>query len=61
MCVKYIANGKLLYNTGSSTQYCDNLEGWDEVGDGKEGQERGDIYILMADSCFYMAEINTTL
>ena len=25
--VKQIANGKLLYDTGSSTQYCDNLEG----------------------------------
>ena len=27
--VKQIANGKLLYNTGISMQYCDNLEGWE--------------------------------
>ena len=30
---------------------CDNLEGWDGVGGRKETQERGDIRILMADSC----------
>ena len=28
---------------------CDNLEGWDGVGSGKEVQEGGDICILMAD------------
>ena len=28
-----------------------NLEGWDGEGDGKEGQEGGDICIPMADSC----------
>ena len=29
----------------------DSLEGWDGVGDGREVQEGGDIYILVADSC----------
>ena len=40
---------------------CDNLEGWDGVGGGREVQEGGDICILMVDSCCYMAETNTTL
>ena len=40
---------------------CDNLEGWDRMGSGREVQEGGDICILMADSHFCMAEINTTL
>ena len=30
---------------------CDNLEEWDELGGGREGQERGDICIPMTDSC----------
>ena len=30
---------------------CINLEGWDGVGDGREGQKGVDICILMADSC----------
>ena len=30
---------------------CVNLEGWDGEGDGREGQERGDIGIPAADSC----------
>ena len=30
---------------------CTNLEGWDEEGDGREVQKRGDICIPMADSC----------
>ena len=38
---------------------CDNLEGWDGVGGGREVQEEGDICIPMADSCQYMAETNT--
>ena len=29
---------------------CDNLEGWDAKGGGKEVQEGGDICISMADS-----------
>ena len=40
---------------------CDNLEGWDGVGDGREGQEEGDICIPVADSCWCMAETNTTM
>ena len=28
-----------------------NLEGWDGVGDGREFQKGGNIYIPMADSC----------
>ena len=40
---------------------CDNLEGWDGVGDGREVQEGGDIYIPMADSCCCMAESNIML
>ena len=31
--------------------YCDNLEGWDEVGGGREVQEGGDVCIPMADLC----------
>ena len=30
---------------------CDNLEGWDGVGSGREVQEGGDIWIPTADSC----------
>ena len=30
---------------------CVNLEGWAGEGDGREVQERGDIWILRADSC----------
>ena len=30
---------------------CDNLEGWDGEGDGREFQKGGDICIPMADSC----------
>ena len=30
---------------------CDNLEGWDGVGDRREAQEGGDTYIPMAGSC----------
>ena len=37
---------------------CNNLEGWDEKEDGKEVQERGDICIPMADSCWYLTENN---
>ena len=40
---------------------CNNLEGWDEKEDGKEVQERGDICIPMADSCWCLAETNTIL
>ena len=30
---------------------CDNLEGWDEVGGGREVQEGGDVCIPRADLC----------
>ena len=30
---------------------CINLAGWDGVGDGREVQKGGDIYMPMADSC----------
>ena len=30
---------------------CDNLDGWDGVGDGREVQEGGDIFISMAGPC----------
>ena len=30
---------------------CDSLEGWDEVGGGREVQEGGDRCIPVADSC----------
>ena len=29
---------------------CDNLEGWDEMGVGREVQEGGDIWMPMVDS-----------
>ena len=38
---------------------CDNLEGQDGVGGGKEVEEGGDICIPVSDSCCYMAETNT--
>ena len=38
---------------------CDDLDGWD--GSGKEVQERGDIYIHIADLLHCTAETNTTL
>ena len=41
--------------------FCDNLEGWDGVGGGREVQKGGDICIPMADSCCYMAETNTSM
>ena len=40
---------------------CDNLDGLDGVGDGREVQEGGDIYIPMADPCCCMAESNIML
>ena len=33
---------------------CDNLKGWDGVGDGKEVQEGGDMGVSMADSYWCM-------
>ena len=40
---------------------CDNLEEWDGVEEGREFHGGGDICILMADSHFCMAEVNTIL
>ena len=39
---------------------CDNLDGWDGVGGGREVQERGDICTPVVDSCC-TAETNTIL
>ena len=37
VCVCKIDSGNLLYDAGSSNQVlCDSLEGWDEVGNGRE-------------------------
>ena len=40
---------------------CNNPEGWDGVGGGRQGQEGGNICISMCDSCQCKAETNTTL
>ena len=40
---------------------CDNLEGCNGIRGGTEVQEGGDICILRAGSCCYVAETNTTL
>ena len=40
---------------------CDNLEGCDGVGGGREVQEGGDICIPMTDSCLCVVETNTIL
>ena len=37
---------------------CNNLEGWDAEGDGREVQEEEDICTPMADSCGYLTENN---
>ena len=42
----------ICYKTqGTQTGLCDNLEGWDGEGDGREVLEAGDICIPVADSC----------
>ena len=43
------------------TELCDNLEGWDRVGGGREVLEGGDICTPMADSYWCMAETNIIL
>ena len=40
---------------------CINLEGWDGVGNGREVQKRGHIFIPMADSCQGLTEKNKFL
>ena len=59
-CVKWIGGEKLLYNTRSPVWHSVMaLEGeWKKE---REAQEGGNICIIMADSCCYMAETNTTL
>ena len=50
--VKQIASGNSLCDAGSpKLVLCDNLEGWDGVGGGKEVQKGGGICISKADSC----------
>ena len=57
-----MASGNLLYAAGSSNPVlCDNREGWDGMGGGREVQEGRDMYIPGADSCCSMVETNTTL
>ena len=40
---------------------CDNLEGWDGKGAGREAREGGDTGVSMADSCWCMMENHKTL
>ena len=40
---------------------CNNLEGWDWEGDGREVQEGRNIRIPMADSCWCLTENNKIL
>ena len=40
---------------------CDDLDGWDGVGDGQAGQKSGDVCIHQADSLSCIAETSTTL
>ena len=40
---------------------CDDLEGWDGLGGGREIQEGGNIHIRMTDSFCHVAETNMTL
>ena len=37
-------------------ELCDNLEGWDGEGDGREVREGGDMGVPMTDSCWCMTE-----
>ena len=48
--IKYTAGG-ICCVTPLRLGLCDNLEGWDRVGAGREGQEGADIGIPLADSC----------
>ena len=60
--VKQIVSGNLLCDPGNPKPIlCDNLEGWDGGGGGREVQEGGDICILMADSCWCVAETTPLL
>ena len=60
--VKQIANGNLLDEAGNPNQVlCENLEGWDVEGGGREIQEGGDICRPMVNSCCCMTEIKPIL
>ena len=49
--IKYIGSGSLLYNSLNSNQdFCNNLEGWESVGGGREILETENISIPMANS-----------
>ena len=50
-CVKYIANGNLLYDSGNSNGICNNLEAWNGEGNVSEFEAGEDICIPMADLC----------
>ena len=34
--------------------FCDDLEGWDWGGGGRQAKEGGDVYILITDSVTYV-------
>ena len=59
--VKQRANGKWPQSTELGLVPCDNSEGRDGVGGGREVQERGDVCIPVADSCWCVLETSTTL
>ena len=50
-CVKWIANGNLLYGLGNQNRSSGQPGGVGWRGDGREVQKGGDICIPMADSC----------
>lgn len=54
-------SGKLLCDRELNLVLCDNQEGWDGAGGGREVQEGGDACTLTADSHCCRAETNTTL
>ena len=41
--------------------FCNNLEGWDGEGDGKEVREGGHVGVPVADSCLCLTENNKIL
>ena len=45
------SNHKLFREDTGSSNLCDNLDGWEGVGGGREVQEGGDMCTPMADSC----------
>jgi len=48
--LSHMANSHgLLYDSGNSNRACNNLKGWDGVGDGREVQEGGDTCVSVAE------------